>query len=143
LPGALAGLGFDANWTHVESQATLDPSGGRKAPLQRQSPNLGNLALTYEYASWNARAGWAYQGANIASYGDGTPTPNGDTYFYAHSQLDASLIYTFRQQVQVQLQVLNLNNAAFGFFTGTPKHDYAIQREYYGRTVYLGLKYNL
>ncbi|MDQ6769325.1 MAG: TonB-dependent receptor [Gemmatimonadota bacterium] len=143
LPGAWAGLGFDANVTHVESRALVDPSTGRRAPFPRQSPNLANVALTYDYSAVSARLGWAYQGANITSYGDGTESPTGDTYFYAHSQLDGSVIYNFNPSLQMQLQGLNLNNAVFGFFTGTPKHDYAIQREYYGRTIYLGAKYNI
>jgi TonB-dependent receptor len=142
LPGALAGLGFDANFTHVQSRATVDTS-GRQAPLQRQSPNLANVALTYDYRAVSARAGWAYQGANITSYGDGSATPSGDTYYYAHSQIDASIIHNFSPHLQVQLQGLNLNDAVFGFFVGNPTHDYAIQREYYGRTIYLGAKYSL
>ena len=143
LPGAWAGLGFDANYTHVESRALIDPASGRFAPLQRQSPSLANAALTYDYSAVSARLGWAYQGANITSYGDGSASPNGDTYFYAHSQLDGSVIYNFSPRVQIQLQGLNLNNAVFGFFAGTPSHDYSIQREYYGRTIYLGAKYNV
>jgi TonB-dependent receptor len=143
LPGSFAGLGFDANWTHVESSGLIDPESGRTAPLQRQSPNLANAALTYDLGGLSSRIGWAYQGASITSYGDGTPTPSGDTYFYAHSQIDASVIFTVQQRMQLQLQGLNLNNAVFGFFNGTPQHDYAIQREFYGRTVYLGLKYAL
>jgi TonB-dependent receptor len=143
LPGAWAGLGFDANFTHVESRALVDPVTGRYAPLQRQSPNLANAALTYDYSAVSARLGWAYQGANITSYGDGSASPSGDTYFYAHSQLDGSIIYNFNPRVQIQLQGLNLNNAVFGFFSGNPRNDYAIQREYYGRTIYLGAKYNI
>lgn len=143
LPGSLSGLGVDANFTHVDSRVLVDPSTGREAPMQRQSPNLANVALTYDGGPISARGAWSYQGANIASYGDGTATAAGDTYFYAHSQLDASLIYNFTPRVQVQLQGLNLNNAVFGFFNGTPQHDYAIQREYYGRTIYLGTKYSL
>ena len=143
LPGSLAGLGFDANFTHVDSRALVDPSTGRYAPLQRTSPNLANVALTYDYGPVSARAGWAYQGANITSYGDGSASPTGDTYFYAHSQVDASIIYNFNPRVQVQLQGLNLNNAVFGLFSGTPGRDYSIQREYYGSTIYLGAKYNI
>ncbi|HEY8850935.1 MAG TPA: TonB-dependent receptor, partial [Gemmatimonadaceae bacterium] len=124
LPGAWAGLGFDANFTHVDSRALIDPASGRHAPLQRQSPNLANAALTYDYSAVSGRLGWAYQGANITSYGDGSASPAGDTYFYAHSQLDGSVIYNFSPRVQIQLQGLNLNNAVFGFFSGTPKHDY-------------------
>jgi TonB-dependent receptor len=143
LPNAFAGLGFDLNWTHTESQGLVDPATGRLAPLQRQSPNLGNAALTYDYQKVSGRVGVAYQGASITSYGDGSASPTGDTYYYAHTQVDASVTLNADARLQVQLQGLNLNNAAFGFFSGTPGHDYAIQREYYGRTVYLGLKYGI
>lgn len=44
-------------------------------------------------------------------------------------------------RVQFQLQALNINNAVFGFFTGTTAHDYAIQREYHGPTFYFGTKF--
>jgi hypothetical protein len=64
-------------------------------------------------------------------------------FVYAPSQIDASLLYDVAPRIQLQLQGLNLNNAVFGFFQGTPGHDYAIQREYYGRTLYLGAKYEL
>jgi TonB-dependent receptor len=145
LPGALAGLGFDANYTHTSSRAVVSESADgtpqRHAPMQRQSPNLANVALTYDMGRLSARAAWAYQGANITSYGDGSPTPSGDTYFYSHSQFDASVIVDATDRIQFQVQALNINNAVFGFFTGTTAHDYAIQREYYGRTFYFGTKY--
>ena len=143
LPGLLNGLGFDANYTHADSRALVDPSTNRYAPLPRQSPNLANLGISYDRGPIDGRAAWSYQGANIVSYGDGTATANGDNYFYAHSQIDASLSYNFSSAVQIQFQALNLNNAVFGFFNGTPKNDYSIQREYYGRTFYLGAKYGL
>jgi hypothetical protein len=53
------------------------------------------------------------------------------------------MLYTVSPRVQLQIQGLNLNNAVFGFFQGTPSHDYSIQREYYGRTIYMGAKYGL
>lgn len=140
LPGLARGLGIDLNYTHVNSSVLVDATSGRTAALLRQSPNLANAALTYESGPITARAAWAYQGANIASYGDGLPDGLGDTYFYSHSQIDASVLYTVNPHVQLQLQALNLNNAVFGFFQGTPDHDYSIQREYYGRTVYRGAK---
>ena len=142
LPGLARGLGFDVNFTHVASSVQVDTL-GRTAALARQSPNLANVALTFDGGPLAARAAWAYQGANIASYGDGLPDGQGDTYFYAHSQIDASVLFNVSPRVQLQLQALNLNNAVFGFFQGTPDHDYSIQREYYGRTVYLGAKYGL
>jgi len=155
LPGVLGGLGFAANWTHVNSYAlipngTFDSTAAgfvpsalppRRAPLFRTSPNIGNVSGIYSAGAVYARLAWVYQGANIAGYGDGSNDPtSGDTYFYAHSQVDASLYITVMRGTQLQLQVLNINNAVFGFFNGTPQQQYDIQREYYGRTFYLGVR---
>ena len=141
LPGALAGLGFDVNWTHVSSEVLVDPASGRKAPLLRQAPDIGNAALLYDKGAVSARVAWTYNGAYIGGYGDGSATANGDNYFYQHSQIDASVIYNLTPEVQVQLQALNLNDAQFGFFQGTTDHRFNVQREYYGRTFYFGAKY--
>jgi TonB-dependent receptor len=155
LPGVLGGLGFAANWTHVNSYAlipngTFDSTAAgfvpsalppRRAPLFRTSPNIGNVSGIYSAGAVYARLAWVYQGANIAGYGDGSSDPtSGDTYFYAHSQVDMSLYVTVMRGTQLQLQVLNINNAVFGFFNGTPQRQYDIQREYYGRTFYLGVR---
>ena len=142
LPGALAGLGVDVNWMHADSKVVVDAT-GRSAPLLRQAPDIGNVGVIYDRGPVSGRIGWTYNGAYISSYGDGTATANGDTYFYEHSQVDASLIYTLGNDMQIQFQALNLNNAQFGFFQGTPDHRYDIQREYYGYTLYLGMRYGV
>jgi TonB-dependent receptor len=140
LPGLLAGLGFDVNYTYVHSKVVVDTS-GREAPLLRQAPSIANVALTYDRGPVSSRIAWTYNGANIAGYGDGSASPTGDNYFYSHSQIDASLILNVTRTVQLQLMVLNINNAVFGFFNGTPDHAYNFQREYYGQTFYGGMKY--
>ncbi|MDQ2890924.1 MAG: TonB-dependent receptor [Gemmatimonadota bacterium] len=155
LPGLLSGLSFNANWTHVDSYAlvpssTFDSTSAgyvpsqlpaRRAPLFRTSPNVGNVSGIYELGPVYARVAWAYQGPNINSYGDGSYDPTtADTYFYAHSQVDMSLYVNMSKKTQVQFQVLNLNNAVFGFFNGTPNHQFDVQREYYGKTFYFGLR---
>ena len=140
LPGWLAGLGIDANYTHTSSKVLVDPTSGRQAPLLRQSPNIANVYATYDEGPVSARVGWTYNGAMIDSYGDGTPTPDGDGYFSAHGQLDGSIVYNATRSVQLQAQVLNINNAVFGFYQGTPDHQFNIQREYYSQTFFLGTK---
>ena len=140
LPGRLAGLGFDGNWTHTQSQVIVDPETGRKAPLLRQSPNIANAYLTYDQSPFSARIGWTYNGAMIDAYGDGTPTANGDNYFYPHAQVDGSVVYNATNDVQLQFMVLNMNNAVFGFYQGTPGHEFSFQREYYGPTFFFGTK---
>jgi TonB-dependent receptor len=152
LPGVWSGIGFDVNWTHVDSRAqllkdtastaaTLGQPTGRYAPLARQAKNITNAALTYDLGRLSARAAWQYQGASIYSYGDGSATPSGDNWFFPHSQIDAALTFNFRSDIAVQVQALNLNDAVFGFFNGVPGTEYSNQREYYGRTVVIGLRY--
>lgn len=152
LPSFLAGLGVDLNWTHTDSRAALlaDTASGaatlghpitRFAPLPRQAENVANVAGTYDLGRVSARLAWQYQGQSIYSYGDGSSTPDGDTYFYPHAQVDASLLVTMARDIQLQLQGLDLNNEVFGFFNGTPGHAYSIQREVYGRSFIVGLKY--
>ncbi len=152
LPGAWRGLGFDVNWTMIDSKATLPRDTAtvaanlgnpviRSAPLPRQAKHIGNLALTYDNSRISARAAWQYQGASIYSYGDGTPTPNGDNWLYAHSQVDASVTVSLTRDASLQLQGLNLNNAKFGFYNGNGTAQYANQIEYYGRSVILGVKF--
>lgn len=152
LPDYFAGLGVDVNWTHTDSRAalladtassaaTLGRPVARYAALARQAPNVANLAGTYELGRVSARLAWQYQGASIYSYGDGTATANGDTYFYPHAQMDASVLLTLTPQAQLQLQALDLNNAIFGFYNGTPGSEHSIQREVYGRSFIVGVKY--
>lgn len=152
LPRAWSGLGFDVNWTQVSSKAklladtatsaaTLGNPIVREAPLPRQSKSIGNVALTYDSRLVSARAAWQYQGESIYSYGDGSATPSGDNWFFPHSQIDASLTLSLTGDISMQLQALNLNNAVFGFYNGIPGTEYSNQREYYGRSVIVGMKY--
>jgi TonB-dependent receptor len=152
LPGYLAGLGFDLNWTHADSRAelladtassaaTLGHPITRFAPLPRQSENLANVAGTYDLGRLSARVAWQYQGQSIYSYGDGTSTASGDTYLYSHAQLDASMSVSLTREAQLQIQGLDLNNAVFGFFNGTPGFAHDIQREVYGRSFIVGVKF--
>jgi TonB-dependent receptor len=148
LPSVLSGLGLGANWTHVNSYARIPngyDSAGRlitkKVALPRTSPDIGNVSGLYNYGPVAARVAWVYQGPNLVAYGSGTSDPTiGDNYFYAHAQVDASLYISVSGATQIQLQGLNLNDAVFGFFNGTPSHQFDTQREFYGRTFYFGLR---
>jgi len=152
LPSYFAGLGVDINWTHTDSRAALladtaSTAAGighpvtRFAQLPRQAENVANIAGTYDLGRVSARLAWQYQGQSIYSYGDGTATAGGDTYLYPHAQVDASLAITLIRDTQLQIQGLDLNNEVFGFFNGTPGQQYNIQREVYGRSFIVGLKY--
>jgi len=152
LPGALRGLGFDVNWTWVESRATVPQdttvyhgSPFRHAMIPRQFPNMFNASLLYDYSAVSVRMTGQYQAASVYGYGsDGSSNPNsGDNWNFPHWQIDGSAIVTVYGGTALQAQVLNLNNAVFGFFNGTSGHRYNVQREYYGATLYIGVRQGL
>ena len=67
--------------------------------------------------------------------------PNGDNYFYSHTQVDAKASYYITKGFSVVATGLNMNNEVFGFFNGSPK--YVDQREYYKPTYSFGLRWNM
>lgn len=140
LPGALGGLGLDANavWTHSNTSTPTRPS----MNLPRQADWNYNIAGTYAASIVTARVTVQYNGPYIYKVGDGTPNPStGDTFMMPHTQIDASLNVAVNDNTQLVLQGLNLNNAPFGYYTGTSLTY--IQKEYYGKTATLAVRYRL
>ena len=145
LPGPLSGLGFRANYSYTTSTATV-PGRTDTPALLRQAPNNWNFDVTYDRHALSARLGITHNDANIYSYNfqpgaDGGITgPNGDLYLYAHTQVDAQASYAVSRQLQLVLSLLNLNNEVFGFYQGSPQ--YPVQREFYSRTMSVGVRLN-
>jgi len=99
-----------------------------------------------------------YNGANIYAYqyqnlnSDGTPMsakdltaggtagPGGDTYLYAHLQVDAQATVRLARSVSVVVYGLNLTNEVFGFYNGSTQ--YVLQREFYKPTFAIGVRLN-
>jgi TonB-dependent receptor len=161
LPGALQGIGYDVNWTHVESRAVVPmymgdcyttPSSNtpicpytapyRHAPLDRTIPTLLNVALLYDWSTVSARVAGQYTAATINSYGlDGSSNPeSSDNYFYPHWQIDAELTWRVYGNTALTFAGQNINNEYFGFFTGTPGNRTNNQRETYGSVWLVGVR---
>lgn len=89
----------------------------------------------------------AYNGPNIFQYAfvDGAPGglkgPLGDVYLFSHFQVDAQGSYYLGKGLTFAFSGLNLNNAVFGFYQGSPQ--YFIQREYYKPTYTFGFRWEL
>jgi TonB-dependent receptor len=146
MPGALNGLGVSANYSYTTSQATFpaDNSNGRTdhPSLVRTAPNNWNFDVTYDKKGISARMGLSHNDAYIWSYGSSNlKDPSGDTYLYPHTQVDAQVSYWIPRShgMQAVVSMLNLNNEVFGFYFGA--EQYPIQREYYNRTVSVGLRW--
>jgi len=84
---------------------------------------------------------YAYQYQNVGpgAVSFGVQGPNGDNYFYSHTQIDAQATYYVGKGFTVLASGLNMNNEVFGFFNGSTK--YMTQREYYKPTYSGGLRW--
>ena len=155
LPGPLKGFGISANYGYTASSTDGVPLRTDKPALQRQAPNTWNISPTYDRGRFSARLGVSHNDANIFGYNysdlnpDGTPNPvplgktgpNGDTYLYAHTQVDAQGSFRIRRGLQVIVSGLNLNNEVFGFYNGSTTN--VVQREFYKPSYSFGLRYTL
>jgi TonB-dependent receptor len=152
LPGALNGMGVSANYSYTYSRATvLNSDGSARAVdpmLLRDAPNNWNFDATYDKYGISARMGLTHNDAMIWSYSDnpagqsgGLKGPNGDTYLFPHTQVDAQVSYLIPHGhgLRTIVSMLNLNNEVFGFYMGSEK--YPIQREYYGPSISWGLRW--
>ncbi len=147
LPGPLKGFGISANYGYTASSTDGVPLRSDKPALQRQAPNTWNISPTYDHGRFSARLGVSHNDANIFSYNfqDGAPLgrkgPNGDTYLYAHTQVDAQGSFRMYRGLELIVSGLNLTNEVFGFYNGST--IYPLQREYYKPTYSFGLRFNL
>jgi len=154
LPGLLKGFGVSANYSYTTSQAKfpIDPNTGQPTradspALLRQAPNNWNFDTTYDKGPISARLGLTHNDRNIFFYNfqDGAPLgikgPNGDVYYYPHTQVDAQVSYRLPHGhgVHFIVSMLNLNNEVFGFYQGS--EQFPIQREYYSQTISGGLRW--
>jgi len=143
LPGVAAGFGVLANYSYTTSKAKV-PGRSDEPALFRQAPNNWNLGVTYDHGELSARLGLSHNDASIFEYNyqdgadGGINGPLGDVYLYAHTQLDAQATYGMPRGFQVVVSLLNLNNEVFGFYQGSKA--YQIQREFYNRTVSVGVR---
>ena len=155
LPGALGGFGLAVNYGYTHSSTAGVPLRTDTPALQRQAPNTWNISPTYDRWRVSARLGISHNDANIFSYNyqnlnsDGTANnvplgikgPNGDTYLYAHTQVDAQASIRMYRGLQLIVAGLNLTNEVFGFYNGSTQ--FSIQREYYKPSYMFGLRYTL
>jgi TonB-dependent receptor len=157
LPGALNGMGVSANYSYTTSQIKFpvgtDP-GNNDQPnrtdnpaLIRQAPNNWNFDATYDKGPVSARMGLSHNDANIQFYNfqsvpaGGIKGPNGDAYFYPHTQVDAQASFRLPGQrgFYFVVSALNLTNEVFGFYQGS--EQFPVQREYYNRTFSFGFRW--
>ncbi|MDX2063050.1 MAG: TonB-dependent receptor [Bacteroidia bacterium] len=139
LPGFLSGLGVNANYTYVWSEATFTDRDFTTA-LPSQAESIINLALSYQRGGFQGRLALNYVGPYI-NFDEGE-LANGDIQFInGRSQLDLSLSQRFAKRYQVFVEVLNLTNE--DWVRRLPNADRPLQVERYGVWSNFGFRFEL
>lgn len=125
LPGALEGLGIYFNMTLTDSEANYPERAS--APLQGQSDEVANLAVSYEKGRFSGRLSYNLAGKFLAEVGDG---PEEDVYVDDHEQMDFSARVQLAGGWSLALDVINLTDEPFRVYEGSA--DRPIQIEQYG-----------
>jgi TonB-dependent receptor len=149
LPGVLKGAQMNANFTYTGSR-NYNLTGRTDNPaLVGQAPVSWNVGPSYATKRFLVTIGVSHNGANIYAYQYqstgpgavpfGVAGPNGDNYFYAHTQVDAKASYYLGKGFTALAIGENMNNAVFGFYNGS--QQYMVQREYYKPTYSGGIRW--
>lgn len=137
LPGALAGLGVDANFSYVASSVALR-SGEPDVPLPGTFKYTGNGAVSYELGRTQLRLSTQYESAVLFGIGGSRAT---DIFQDHRLTVDLNGSYRLTKRVSLYTNVKNLTNAPLRFYEGSSNRP--IQREFYDVTVEGGIKVRL
>lgn len=135
LPGALAGLGAQASWTWVGSEAEI-PGRTDELPNPGQASQTARAALSYEWAGFQSRLAWTWQDQILDEVGE---TPEEDRWMDVQSHLDLSASQRVWGGLRVWGEVWNLTDDPLRYTWG--KNGPFSQREFYGPTYWLGVKF--
>ncbi|HEX7849692.1 MAG TPA: TonB-dependent receptor [Sphingomonas sp.] len=107
LPGLLKNLGFQANYTFVDSQTPLiDEATQRRLPLPGLSKHSYNLIGYYEDDLFMLRVAYIYRNSYLGS--QGSAAAGGSVYVAGRGQLDLSSQLKLTKNVRLTLEAVNL-----------------------------------
>ena len=142
LPAPLDGLGFLANATFSDSEATYPNRPGEKLDFIGQSKTIGNLALTYEKYGFFARIAANYRTPRLREDTALGATSADDRYVDRFLQWDFSTSYKFNEHWEVYAELVNITNEPFRVYFGNSNPKRLVQFEEYGRSANLGVRWN-
>jgi TonB-dependent receptor len=135
LPGFLSGLGASANYTFVDSRIEIRP--GEFSTLPSASKNTWNAAVFYEQNGLGLRVVGYSTSADLFSIGT---QKSGDIWNATRTSMDFGSTYAFSEHWTAYVNAKNLLNTAHKFYQGTV--DRTIQREFYGQTYQVGVRFD-
>ena len=136
LPGALGGIGVQANYTKIyssggsnEAQNFFDApevaNAGQPLPLEGMSPNSYNIAALYEKYGISGRLAYTWRSDYLLTTSSVSGQP---VWSENYGQLDGSILYTFMDHYKIGFQATNLLGAKtlldIGFAAFHPRYEW-------------------
>ncbi|MET3668070.1 TonB-dependent receptor [Caulobacter sp. 1776] len=121
LPGALRGLGLQANFTYIDSKGTQNASANPydntqitnaaavSLPLEGMSKTSYNIAALYDLGKVSARLAYNWRERYLLT--TTAANINIPAWYDDYGQLDGSVFYTVNDALKIGFQAANLNNA--------------------------------
>ena len=119
LPQPFDGLGFQANFTHIDS-TTPSSVQGYSIPLTNLSRDAYNLVLMYEKGDFSARAAYNWRDKFVTGVSSFVGVGLLPQFVHAYGDLDGSINYNLTKNAELTIQGTNLNNALRVQYWGSP-----------------------
>lgn len=125
LPGLFRGLGFQANFTYVDSKGSPGPTAGEltvpgNLPLEGLSKTSYNLIGMYQLGPIEARLAYNWRERWLLTTVDGDQ--KGTVWNDDFGQLDGSVFYRVNDRLQVGIEANNLTNTTQKLLVGPYKY---------------------
>jgi len=135
LPGFLGGLGASANYTFVDSRIEIRP--GEFSTLPSASKNTWNAAAFYERDGLSLRVVAYSTSADLFFIGT---QKSQDVFNATRTSMDFGSTYAITGNLVAYFNAKNLLDTAHKFYQGS--YERVIQREFYGQTYQLGVRFD-
>jgi TonB-dependent receptor len=142
LPAPFDGLGFMANYTWTNSEATYPSRPDEKLDFIGQSKQSGNLALTYEKRGFFLRIAANFRSPRLREDEPLGADGNTDRWVDRQTQIDATASYRLNHNWEIFAEGLNLTDEPFRVYFGKDAHRFA-QFEEYGWSANFGVRWKL
>lgn len=136
LPGLLQHTIVGANYTYVDSEATL--ADGREITLPLQSQNVANLILGYDDGRLDLRAAVSYRDEYIDELGDSAAE---DRIILDHTQFDFSAKYDLTENFRLYFDYKNAFDEPFRAVFRDAGRELTSQYEEYSWQAQFGFRY--
>lgn len=133
LPGALSGLGIEANITFIDSDLKV-PGRDDPAAFPEQSDLLFGIQAFYQKGPIEASIAYHHTGRALIELGDAELT---DQYNDDLRRLDAKASFAINRNFKLYVEAQNLTDEPTRQYQSR-RRDWVIQHERYGRTFYVG-----